>query len=131
MIYSTHCEKKYHTSLTLLFAGLGELFSNPNLGGISEGPLLVSSVQHKSSIEINEEGAEAAAATSVAISRSNPSFTVNQPFFLALIDDSTQTPLFLGVISNPNPSGAAVTLGPSISDKAEAPRRKLFDKPPK
>ncbi|XP_030634595.1 serpin peptidase inhibitor, clade F (alpha-2 antiplasmin, pigment epithelium derived factor), member 2b isoform X2 [Chanos chanos] len=88
--------------------GLGELFSGPNLAGIAESPLLVSSVQHKSSMEINEEGAEAAATTSVSISRSNPSFTVNQPFFLALMDDSTQTPLFLGVITNPNPGAAVV-----------------------
>ncbi|XP_060744564.1 serpin peptidase inhibitor, clade F (alpha-2 antiplasmin, pigment epithelium derived factor), member 2b [Tachysurus vachellii] len=111
--------------------GLGELFSGPNLHGISEGPLLVSSVQHKSSIEINEQGAEAVAATSVAVSRSNPSFTVNQPFFFALTDDSTQTPLFLGVILNPNPSGTAVTLGPSLSDKGEFLSKDLFDKPPK
>ncbi|TSN39300.1 Alpha-2-antiplasmin [Bagarius yarrelli] len=111
--------------------GLGELFSNPNLDGISKGPLLVSSVQHKSSIEINEEGAEAAAATSVTISRSNPSFTVNQPFFFALIDDSTKTPIFLGVISNPNPSGTAVSLGPSFLDKGEFLSKDLFDKPPK
>ncbi|XP_017346442.1 serpin peptidase inhibitor, clade F (alpha-2 antiplasmin, pigment epithelium derived factor), member 2b isoform X1 [Ictalurus punctatus] len=111
--------------------GLGELFSSPNLGGISAGPLLVSSVQHKSSIEINEEGAEAAAATSVAISRSNPSFTVNQPFFLALIEDSTKTPLFLGIISNPNPSGTAVTVGSSLLEKGEFPSTKHFDKPPK
>ncbi|XP_072547222.1 serpin peptidase inhibitor, clade F (alpha-2 antiplasmin, pigment epithelium derived factor), member 2b isoform X2 [Salminus brasiliensis] len=99
--------------------GLGELFTSPNLAGISEGPLVVSSVQHKSSMEINEEGAEAAAATSVVISRSNPSFTVNQPFFLALMDDSSQTPLFLGVISNPNPRGSAVLLNPSDSDKTD------------
>ncbi|XP_036417991.1 serpin peptidase inhibitor, clade F (alpha-2 antiplasmin, pigment epithelium derived factor), member 2b [Colossoma macropomum] len=97
--------------------GLGELFTSPNLAGISDGPLLVSSVQHKSSMEINEEGAEAAATTSVVISRSNPSFTVNQPFFLALMDDSSQTPLFLGVISNPNPSGSAMISNPSDSDK--------------
>lgn len=113
------------------FSGLGELFSSPNLAGISEGPLLVSSVQHKSSIEINEEGAEASAATSVAVSRSNPSFTVNQPFFLALIDDATQTPLFLGIILNPNPSGAAVPLSSSVLDKGEFPSKDLFDKPPK
>ncbi|XP_046719124.1 serpin peptidase inhibitor, clade F (alpha-2 antiplasmin, pigment epithelium derived factor), member 2b [Silurus meridionalis] len=116
---------------TLTSMGLGELFSNPNLAGITEGPLLVSSVKHKSSIEISEEGAEASAATSVAISRSNPSFTVNQPFFLALIEDSTQTPLFLGVISNPNPSGGSVTLGPSLPDKGEMPSSKHFEKPPK
>uniref|UniRef100_A0A8B9LUY6 Serpin domain-containing protein n=1 Tax=Astyanax mexicanus TaxID=7994 RepID=A0A8B9LUY6_ASTMX len=97
--------------------GLGELFTSPNLAGIADGPLVVSSVQHKSSMEINEEGAEAAAATSVVISRSNPSFTVNQPFFFALMDDSSQTPLFLGVISNPNPSEAAVISNPSDVEK--------------
>lgn len=115
------------------FSGLGELFSRPNLSGISEGPLLVSSVQHKSSIEINEEGAEASAATSVAVSRSNPSFTVNQPFLLALIDDSTQTPLFMGVIFNPNPSGTTSTLGPNLKDKDKGKflSKDNFDKPPK
>ncbi|KAI4898732.1 hypothetical protein NFI96_024109, partial [Prochilodus magdalenae] len=102
----------------LISMGLGELFTRPNLAGIAEGPLLVSNVQHKSSMEINEEGAEAAATTSLVISRSNLSFTVNQPFFLALMDDSSQTPLFLGVISNPNPSGSAViSSNPSDSDK--------------
>ncbi|XP_076831969.1 serpin peptidase inhibitor, clade F (alpha-2 antiplasmin, pigment epithelium derived factor), member 2b [Brachyhypopomus gauderio] len=94
--------------------GLRELFSSPNLAGIAEGPLLVSSVQHKSSMEINEEGAEAAAATSVVISRSNPSFTVNHPFFLALVEDSTQTPLFMGVIANPNPTGPTMISHPKV-----------------
>ncbi|KAG7470674.1 hypothetical protein MATL_G00116380 [Megalops atlanticus] len=93
-------------SLTKL--GLGEIFSGPNLAGIANGPLFVSSVQHKSSMEVNEEGAEAAAATAVIISRSNPTFTVNQPFFFALMDDTTQTPVFLGVITNPNPDAAAM-----------------------
>lgn len=117
------------------FTGLGHLFSNPNLAGISEGPLLVSSVQHKSSMEINEEGAEAAAATSVAVSRSSPTFIVNQPFFLALIDDSTHTPLFLGVISNPNPTGFTITNSPKHSDKVDylvdKQDSKSFGKPPK
>nr|XP_046152356.1 alpha-2-antiplasmin-like [Oncorhynchus gorbuscha] len=88
--------------------GMGELFSSPNLAAIAEGPLLVSSVQHKSSMEITEEGAEAAAATSLVISRSNPSFTLNQPFFFALMDDKTQAPIFLGVITNPNPRASAM-----------------------
>ncbi|KAG9342068.1 hypothetical protein JZ751_017065 [Albula glossodonta] len=91
--------------------GLGELFTGPNLAGIAEGPLLVSSVQHKSSLELNEEGAEAAAATSMVILRSNPSFTLNQPFFFALMDDNTQTPLFLGVIKNPNPEAVPMQVG--------------------
>nr|XP_046169634.1 alpha-2-antiplasmin-like [Oncorhynchus gorbuscha] len=88
--------------------GMGELFASPNLAAIAEGPLLVSSVQHKSSMEITEEGAEAAAATNLVISRSNPSFSLNQPFFFALMDDKTQAPVFLGVITNPNPGAPAM-----------------------
>uniref|UniRef100_A0A8C5E0W7 Serpin domain-containing protein n=1 Tax=Gouania willdenowi TaxID=441366 RepID=A0A8C5E0W7_GOUWI len=84
--------------------GLGKMFSSPNLAEMADGPLLVSSVMHKSSMEINEEGAEAAAATTVVISRaSSPVFHLTQPFFFALMDDMTQIPIFMGVINNPNP----------------------------
>ncbi|KAG5843953.1 hypothetical protein ANANG_G00156360 [Anguilla anguilla] len=37
--------------------GLGSLFSAPDLSGITDSPLVVSSVQHKSSMELHEEGA--------------------------------------------------------------------------
>ncbi|XP_047247226.1 serpin peptidase inhibitor, clade F (alpha-2 antiplasmin, pigment epithelium derived factor), member 2b [Girardinichthys multiradiatus] len=88
--------------------GLGEMFLNPNLAGIAHGPLLVSSVMHKSGMEINEDGARAAAATTTIISRaSNPIFHLTQPFFFVLMDDVTQIPVFMGVINNPNP-GAPV-----------------------
>ncbi|KAM6960538.1 serpin peptidase inhibitor, clade F (alpha-2 antiplasmin, pigment epithelium derived factor), member 2b [Aplochiton taeniatus] len=99
--------------------GLGEIFARPNLAGIAEGPLVVSSVMHKTSMEINEEGSEAAAATSVVISRSNPSFSLNQPFFFALVHDVTQTPIFVGVITNPNPEAPIMESGggPSNKDK--------------
>lgn len=107
------------------------LFSHPKLDRISEGRLFVSSVQHMSSIEINEEGAKAAAATSVVISRSNPSFTVNQPFFFALMDDLSQTPFFLGVISNPNPGASIVVTNPGNSDKIDNDKPHSFDVPPK
>lgn len=110
--------------------GLGMLFSRPKLDRISEGPLFVSSVQHMSSIEINEEGAEAVAATSVVISRSNPSFTVNQPFFFALMDDLSQTPFFLGIISNPNPGASTMVTNPGNSDKDDD-KPHSFDVPPK
>ncbi|KAK2847443.1 hypothetical protein Q5P01_010442 [Channa striata] len=84
--------------------GLGEVFSSPNLAEIADGPLLVSSVMHKSSMEINEEGAEGSAATAVVISRaSNPIFHLCKPFFFALVDDMTLIPIFMGVINNPNP----------------------------
>lgn len=92
--------------------GLGEVFSSPNLAEMADGPLLVSSVMHKSSMEINEEGAEAAAATTVVISRaSSPVFHLIQPFFFALMDDVTQVPIFMGVINNPNPGAPVLQRG--------------------
>lgn len=99
--------------------GLGELFTSPNLAKIADGPLLVSSVLHKSSMEINEEGAEASAATSVVISRaSNPIFYLNQPFFFALMDDKLRVPIFMGVINNPNPGAPILQRGePGSVDK--------------
>uniref|UniRef100_A0A8C5DVX5 Serpin domain-containing protein n=1 Tax=Gouania willdenowi TaxID=441366 RepID=A0A8C5DVX5_GOUWI len=96
--------------------GLGKMFSSPNLAEMADGPLLVSSVMHKSSMEINEEGAEAAAATTVVISRaSSPVFHLTQPFFFALMDDMTQIPIFMGVINNPNPD--APVLQRDLGDK--------------
>ncbi|KAJ8256616.1 hypothetical protein COCON_G00187680 [Conger conger] len=112
--------------------GLGELFSSPNLAKISDGSLLVSSVLHKSCMELNEEGAEASAATSVIISRSNPTFSVNQPFFFALMDDKTQTPLFLGVVRNPNPDATVIQIGRSANpDKLPDKSKGEFNHLPK
>ncbi|XP_068441605.1 serpin peptidase inhibitor, clade F (alpha-2 antiplasmin, pigment epithelium derived factor), member 2b [Clinocottus analis] len=92
--------------------GLGDMFYSSNLANIADGPLLVSSVMHKSSMEINEEGAEAAAATTVVISRASiPVFHLSQPFFFALIDDITQVPIFMGVINNPNPGAPILERG--------------------
>ncbi|KAF7666798.1 hypothetical protein LDENG_00091640 [Lucifuga dentata] len=99
--------------------GMGQMFSHPNLAGIADGPLLVSSVMHKSSMEIHEEGAEASASTTVIISRaSNPVFNLNQPFFFALMDDMTKLPIFMGVINNPNPGAPILQKGePGSNDK--------------
>lgn len=88
------------------------MFSSPNLADIADGPLLVSSVLHKSSMEINEEGAEASAATTVIISRaSNPVFHLTQPFFFALMNDQTEVPIFMGVVNNPNPEAPVLQRG--------------------
>lgn len=119
----------------LMKLGLGDVFQKPNLADISDGPLLVSSVQHKSIIEINEEGAEAAAATTVVISRaSNPVFHLIQPFFIALMNDALQLPVFMGVINNPSP-GAPIIQRAEPADKSGNPVDKTnpgtFGGPPK
>uniref|UniRef100_A0A672RQP0 Alpha-2-antiplasmin-like n=1 Tax=Sinocyclocheilus grahami TaxID=75366 RepID=A0A672RQP0_SINGR len=83
--------------------GLGLLFTGPDLSRIAPGPLEVSGVQHASSMELSEEGAEASAATSVTLVRTIPTFAVNMPFIFALVDDASYMPLFLGMVTNPNP----------------------------
>ncbi len=67
--------------------------------------LFISEVKHKTYIDVNEEGTEAAAATSVEIGvTSMPErFTmyVDRPFFFAIADDMTGTILFMGSVYEP------------------------------
>lgn len=126
----------FFISLPMSMQGLGEMFASPNLEKMADGPLLVSSVMHKSSMEVNEEGAEAAAATTVIISRaSNPVFHLVQPFFFALMDEMTQVPIFMGIINNPNPGAPVMERDLGNKDKVGFPIDKnhvgTFGGPPK
>ncbi|XP_063812178.1 alpha-2-antiplasmin [Pseudophryne corroboree] len=94
---------KLELSHVLSILGLGQLFTSPNLKGISDEALFVSSVEHQSTLELNEEGVEAAAATSVVTSRSFSTFSINRPFLFFLNDDITGLPLFLGYVREPIP----------------------------
>ncbi|KAJ6657266.1 hypothetical protein lerEdw1_002633 [Lerista edwardsae] len=97
---------QYHLELNKALSqlGLGELFSSPDFHHIAEAPLFVSSVEHRSALELGEAGVEASAATSVVMSRSLSSFSLNRPFLFLIIDDKTGIPIFIGHIRNPNPS---------------------------
>lgn len=71
--------------------------------------LSISEVKQKTFIDVNEEGTEAAAASSVSIAETSApaeSFymKVNRPFFIAITDDQTGTILFMGSISYPTES---------------------------
>ncbi|XP_028839986.1 alpha-2-antiplasmin isoform X2 [Denticeps clupeoides] len=120
-------EYKKELQEALSVNGLGSLFSGPDLSGITNGPLQVSSVQHASAIQLNEEGAEASAATSIHLLRSIPMFTVNMPFFFALTDDTSHVPLFLGIVTNPSPGAELIELndepqndGPAACESPQA-----------
>lgn len=70
--------------------------------------VFISRVKHKTFAEINEEGTEAAAVTSVemrATSAMRPQKTfrmiVDHPFFCAIRDNKTGTLLFMGLITDP------------------------------
>lgn len=73
---------------------------------VDGGGVAVSEVRHKSFIEVNEQGTEAAAATSVAVvelAAPVDSFTmhVNRPFFFLIEENSSQMILFMGEVSEP------------------------------
>ncbi|RPI21681.1 MAG: serpin family protein [Acidobacteria bacterium] len=68
----------------------------------------INQVKHRTFVEVNEEGTEAAASTSVGVSVTSyqeptPPFRmeVNRPFFCAIRDDQSGALLFLGAIGNP------------------------------
>ena len=63
----------------------------------------ISRVKHKTFLEVNEEGTEAAAATSVGVGVTSvpQSFVVDRPFLLAIRERLSGTILFLGRIMNP------------------------------
>jgi serpin B len=63
----------------------------------------ITNVKHKTYVDVNEEGTEAAAVTSVEIGFTSvsPSVVVDRPFLFALRENLSGTILFLGVIRNP------------------------------
>jgi len=90
--------------------GMGVAFSdNADFTRINrEGGLYISRVLHKTYIETNEEGSEAAAVTAVEISYTSAGpdqpyfFTINRPFIYFIQEKSTGTILFIGTVMNPN-----------------------------
>ncbi|MFA6038874.1 MAG: serpin family protein [Candidatus Peribacteraceae bacterium] len=93
--------------------GMSQAFlDSANFPGLSEEPTKIGFVGQKVSMEVNEEGTKAAAAspigfgiaTGVGINSEPPepfSMEVNKPFFFAIITTETQEPLFMGIVMNP------------------------------
>lgn len=89
--------------------GMGVAFTGgADFTGINRGGSLnIDYVKHKSFIEVNEEGTEAAAVTVVAIERTSVGgpqkvpFVVNRPFMYVITEKSTGAILFLGTVKNP------------------------------
>ena len=76
------------------------------MASLEFGNLYIEKVVHKTFVEVNEEGTEAAAATSVEVGvKSVPPppipFSVDRPFFFAIRDNETKTVLFMGVVVDP------------------------------
>ncbi|KAM7018486.1 serine protease inhibitor A3K-like [Tautogolabrus adspersus] len=88
--------------------GMSDMFGDrADLSGISEGQkLAVSEVVHQATLDVDEAGATAAAATGVGITlmsfRHVPVLKFNRPFMVVIIERSTENILFMGKINNPN-----------------------------
>ncbi|MEE8417783.1 MAG: serpin family protein [candidate division Zixibacteria bacterium] len=91
--------------------GMGIAF-NPDLanfgqmiepGGIVEGNLYITRVKHKTFIEVDEAGTEAAAVTSVGFGATSgpPVLRINRPFIFMIRENHSQTILFMGKIVEP------------------------------
>jgi serine protease inhibitor len=104
--FKTDYEVTLNESLKSL--GMEEAFSNKaNFSGMGKN-FAISQVKHKTFVEVNEEGTEAAAATSVGIVatslREEPEpfrMIVDRPFFCAIRDNQTGNILFMGSIIEP------------------------------
>lgn len=85
--------------------GMGIAFSNfADFSGISTTlPLLITEVKHKTYIDVNEEGTESAAATSVGIGYTSmpPAFVADRPFLFIIRERDTNTVLFIGKVCDP------------------------------
>ncbi|NMO96122.1 serpin family protein [Paenibacillus lemnae] len=72
-------------------------------GITKESGLFISQVLHKTVVDVNEEGTEAAAVTAIGMAGSAPpekpiEMTVNRPFFFAIVERDTGAWLFMGGI---------------------------------
>ncbi|MDM9385447.1 serpin family protein [Chlorogloeopsis sp. ULAP01] len=87
--------------------GMGEAFSNQADFSNMGKNFAISEVKHKTFVEVNEEGTEAAATTSVGIvATSMPldepfRMIVDRPFLCAIRDNQTGSVLFIGSIVDP------------------------------
>ncbi|HEX9059741.1 MAG TPA: serpin family protein [Clostridia bacterium] len=85
--------------------GMGEAFkSSADFSGITSG-IYIDDVLHKSIVEVNEKGTEAAAVTVVIMPASIPTpasnvFSATRPFVFVIADDKTGTLLFMGKTSD-------------------------------
>ena len=96
-------EKLLNANLQAL--GMVDAFTTgADLSRMSDDPrLMVSFVKQNTFLQVNEEGTEAAAVTTVgAVATSlGPHFYADRPFVLAIRERTTNTPLFIGQVAHP------------------------------
>lgn len=105
---------RYGAELKKPLATLGlknVLSPNADFSGMSSSRLFLSQIKHQSFVEVNEEGTEAAAATTgvmaLASIRNQPQpfqMIVDRPFLFVISDEATKSILFMGAVFDPGSS---------------------------
>lgn len=98
--FSTTCQLELAEILAAM--GMPSAFRNADFSGMTDSrDLFISNVIHKTFIEVNEEGSEAAASTGIVMKRGGAMFRVNHPFLFLIRENKTGSILFLGRITDP------------------------------
>jgi serine protease inhibitor len=79
-----------------------------DFSGITDDDLYISMIKHKSYIDVNENGTEAAAVTGIVFTTTSIGdeppvvpFFVNRPFVFAITEEDTDAILFIGEVNHP------------------------------
>src|SRR5262245_10386657 len=99
-------ESSLNDSLKAMGMGVAFLGGKADFSGMrDQHDLFISEVKHMAVVEVNEEGTEAAAATSVGMRLSSSpqrfSFIADHPFLMMIRDQRTDAILFMGVVVDP------------------------------
>ena len=106
MLPSFKAEYDVSLNAALQRLGMKEAFtSSADFSDMSKEPLMISEVKQKTFIEVNEEGSEAAAITSIGIMRTSLApepfeFKVDRPFVFLIRERNSGTILFMGLVRN-------------------------------
>nr|HPI86010.1 serpin family protein [Bacteroidales bacterium] len=73
------------------------------LSGIADADLVVDFVKQNTFVDVNEEGTEAAAVTTIGIKEVSmpPTIMIDKPFIFAIRERMTNSLLFLGKVEHP------------------------------
>lgn len=99
-------EKTLNDILSTMGMAIAFDANNANFSKINaENQLFISEVKHKTFIELNEEGTEAAAVTSVSVGNTSIDpcgvIVFDKPFMFVIREVSTGAILFIGIVENP------------------------------